>query len=246
MKNQTFITREKAEKDFTVISNEVLKRSDLSWKAKGILAYIFSLPDDWKIYLEEVANHSTDGIKSFRSGWKELENAGYVKRYPIRDEHKIVAWETVVSEKADLLSHFVHVEKVEVQNVHVHNGTLLNTNSTKDLLEQNTNKESIVLLPYQQIIEYLNQRCDTNFKHTSKKTQDLIKARCNEGWELDDFKYVIDVKAEEWEQDEKYSQFLRPETLFSNKFEGYRNQKMKGAKNGQNNREDERYPLNLI
>ena len=96
-------------------------------------------------------------------------------------------------------------------------------------------------LPYQQIVEYLNNRCGTKFKHTSKKTKDLIAARYNEGWELEDFKYVIDVKAEQWEDDEKYSNFLRPETLFSNKFESYRNQKMKGDKNAKVIEYDERY-----
>lgn len=109
-------------------------------------------------------------------------------------------------------------------------------NNTKD-----NNNKSLVGLPYQQIIEYLNNRCSTKFKHTSKKTRDLIIARFNEGWELADFEYVIDVKAEQWEDDEKYSNFLRPETLFSNKFEGYRNQKLKGDKNAKVIEYDERF-----
>ena len=117
-------------------------------------------------------------------------------------------------------------EKCEDNNTYI--------NNTKD-------NKSIVGLPYQQIVEYLNNRCGTKFKHTSKKTKDLIAARYNEGWELEDFKYVIDVKAEQWEDDEKYSNFLRPETLFSNKFESYRNQKMKGDKNAKVIEYDERY-----
>lgn len=97
-------------------------------------------------------------------------------------------------------------------------------------------------LPYKEIVDYLNHRCDKSFKHSSRKTRDLIAARYNEGWQLDDFKYVIDVKAEQWEHDRKYSEFLRPETLFSNKFEGYRNQKMKGEVDEKN----VGFPLNLI
>ena len=82
---------------------------------------------------------------------------------------------------------------------------------------------------YRDIVEYLNEKADTKYRHTSKKTQDLIKARYNEGFTEDDFKKVIDIKADEWLNTDM-SKFLRPETLFSNKFEGYLNQKPKGDK----------------
>ena len=58
----------------------------------------------------------------------------------------------------------------------------------------------------------------------------LIKARLNEGFTEDDFKYVIKVKSEEWKQDEKMCKYLRPETLFGTKFEGYLNQNVKEEK----------------
>lgn len=76
---------------------------------------------------------------------------------------------------------------------------------------------------YKEIISYLNMILDSNYKYTTKKTQDCIKARLNEGFTVDDFKTVIDKKAKEWlgTDMEKY---LRPETLFGNKFEGYLNQ----------------------
>lgn len=76
---------------------------------------------------------------------------------------------------------------------------------------------------YKEIISYLNMILDSNYKYTTKKTQDCINARLNEGFTVDDFKTVIDKKAKEWlgTDMEKY---LRPETLFGNKFEGYLNQ----------------------
>lgn len=74
------------------------------------------------------------------------------------------------------------------------------------------------------IVEYLNQKTGKSFKESSSKTKTLIKARLNEGFTLEDFKKVIDIKTEEWLNDSKMNQFLRPETLFSNKFEGYLNQ----------------------
>lgn len=79
-------------------------------------------------------------------------------------------------------------------------------------------------LPYKAIIDYLNIKIGTHYKHTTPKTKALIKARFNEGFTLEDFKTVIDKKYIEWFKDKKMNKYLRPETLFSNKFEGYVNQ----------------------
>lgn len=78
-----------------------------------------------------------------------------------------------------------------------------------------------------EIISYLNEKTGKNFKSGVAKNRDLIKARLKEGYSLEDFKKVIDIKVAEWLNDEAMSKFLRPETLFSNKFEGYLNQKPK-------------------
>ena len=74
------------------------------------------------------------------------------------------------------------------------------------------------------VVDYLNQKLSTNYRATTRKTKDLIKARANEGFILDDFKKVIDIKTKEWINDKKMCKYLRPETLFGNKFESYLNQ----------------------
>jgi uncharacterized phage protein (TIGR02220 family) len=78
---------------------------------------------------------------------------------------------------------------------------------------------------YKDIVEYLNQKTGSKFKHTSKATQRHINGRLSEGFSLDDFKIVIDKKVIEWKDNPKMSQYLRPETLFGTKFEGYLYQK---------------------
>ena len=75
-----------------------------------------------------------------------------------------------------------------------------------------------------EIINHLNVVCRTFYKTTTKKTEELINARIKEGFSVDDFKKVIDIKFKEWSTDDKFCKFLRPETLFSNKFESYLNQ----------------------
>ena len=65
---------------YTVIGNEAAQDSSLSWKAKGLLVYLLSLPRDWNIRLSELARHATDGIDSTRKAMDELLNAGYIQR----------------------------------------------------------------------------------------------------------------------------------------------------------------------
>lgn len=74
------------------------------------------------------------------------------------------------------------------------------------------------------VIEYLNLKARKDYKYTTRRTIEIINARVNEGFELEDFKKVIDNKIEDWFGDKEWGRFIRPQTLFSNNFEGYLNQ----------------------
>lgn len=74
------------------------------------------------------------------------------------------------------------------------------------------------------IIEYLNKKSGKNFKPSSQKTKLCISARIKEGFSIDDFKTVIDNKVKDWINKSDMVEYLRPETLFGTKFEGYLNQ----------------------
>jgi hypothetical protein len=81
------ITRHKSKDPYARIKNSILQNDALSWKARGIMAYVLSLPDDWKIYKSEIQKHSkSDQRASFDSGWKELVAHGYIKTEQYRDE----------------------------------------------------------------------------------------------------------------------------------------------------------------
>jgi len=84
-------------------------------------------------------------------------------------------------------------------------------------------------IPFQTIIDYLNMRTGSRYRNIDK-TKRAIAARWKEGFTLDDFQIVIDKKAAEWTGTE-YEKFLRPETLFGTKFEGYLNQNIVVKKN---------------
>lgn len=75
-----------------------------------------------------------------------------------------------------------------------------------------------------EIVAYLNEKIGTVYKPDCKNTQTCIKARLNEGFTVDDFKKVIDKKSAEWLHNSEMAKFLRPQTLFSPKFESYLNE----------------------
>lgn len=77
---------------------------------------------------------------------------------------------------------------------------------------------------YSQVINYLNQKTSKKFKSGNQKTREKIIARVNNGYTLEDFKKVIDIKSSQWLNDKQMCKYLRPETLFGNKFEGYLNE----------------------
>ena len=70
-------------------------------------------------------------------------------------------------------------------------------------------------------INLLNELSGGSFRSTTKSTQKLIAARIKDGYGLVDIETVIRHKCTVWGGDEKMRQYLRPETLFGNKFEGY-------------------------
>lgn len=97
------------------------------------------------------------------------------------------------------------------------NGQQMDTNKNNKNVKKKDN------IPFAEIIDYLNLKAGKNYKHTTKKTQSLITARMNEGFTVEDFRKVINTKVAEWKGTDM-EKYLRPETLFSPKFEAYLNQ----------------------
>lgn len=75
-------------------------------------------------------------------------------------------------------------------------------------------------------LAYLNHTVEKNYKYLDKNLKPIL-ARLKEGYTLEDFKHVIDVKTADWKNNPEFSKYLRPETLFGSKFDSYLNQKSK-------------------
>lgn len=215
---------------FTVTSNKIIRDASLSWKARGIFTYLWSQPKDWDFYETEVMRHATDGRDGLRSGLKELETAGYLKRLRTRNENGQLSgsdWE--ISDEPMLASPVS--DKPMLENPMLDEGTLLNTNplSTNQLNTNNTKdtlsgKPDLTWVVAVRVISHLNEKTGRHFRDTPTNRR-LIMSRVKEGFTEADCMQVIDNKVADWKNDSKYSQYLRPATLFNaSKFEGYLNE----------------------
>lgn len=175
------IFRVKKDNNYSVINNTGLKDKSLSWKAKGILAYALTLPDDWTFHISELAQHAKDGEDSLRTGINELKKAGYVKRYPVRDKKtkKITSWETEIHETPHREKPLVekpHMEKPEVEKPLVENPTLLSTKElsteipSTNLTNDDVDKHPLIDEKFQKSYNYLLQN---NIPLSETAMQDL-------------------------------------------------------------------------
>jgi uncharacterized phage protein (TIGR02220 family) len=282
---------------FVVVDKQFVNRKDLSWKAKGILLYLMSLPENWKLSMEDLKNRATDGAAALRTGIKELEEKKYFKKISIRDHKgKIIKWEYIfdeipIEDEQEVLENenseetssekeidndnpdcenrnvdypecdYPDVENQHVENPLVDNRRLQNNKYTEqEYIQSNNNTNDIVELfdvnekkrektneIIDEIIDYLNKKVDSNFRSSTSKTRIMIKSLLKDGFELNDFKKVIDKKTEEW-LNTKMQKYLRPITLFrASNFENYLNelivppdkpQKYGGVNNAKNKRSE--------
>lgn len=234
---------------FTSLSNKIVRDDSLSWKARGIFLYLYSQADDWDFYETEVANHSTDGRDSLRSGLKELEDKGYIKRTRFRNEKgQLMSSDWMLSDypmfEKPMFDFPTQVTRT-LSNTNLSNTNTSKTNSNKDIVLQGENatlsqssRKNVVQnkdektlsgsneqdgIPYKEIVDYLNAKTGKKYKSGTGATKKFIHARFKEGNTVDDFKKVIDNMTAKW-LGTTQEEYLRPATLFSpSKFEGYLN-----------------------
>ena len=104
----------KLENPFVQIDKDLVNDPTISAKAKGIMLYLLSKPEGWKVYQSDIVNHMSDGKTSISNGIKELLDAGYIERNRAHNEDGTFAgYEYTVYERKDLKS----VDKPHGDNV---------------------------------------------------------------------------------------------------------------------------------
>lgn len=99
MKNIIRVQKDK-ENPYVMINKIFLNENKMSLKAKGLFAYLLSLPDDWKIYVSDLTKRHKDGKESILSSIKELIKFGYMTRNKVRNEKgQYIGYSYLVHEK---------------------------------------------------------------------------------------------------------------------------------------------------
>jgi hypothetical protein len=75
----SIIRSPRAEVNFSVISNAVIRDSRLSYRARGILLEILSRPDNWRVSADSLARSGNEGRHAILTALKELRETGYMK-----------------------------------------------------------------------------------------------------------------------------------------------------------------------
>ena len=130
--------------DFTIVSTSMYRDKHLTFKLRGLLGTMMSLPDNWDFSIAGLAALTDDGESSVRSGLKQLEKLGYLKRERVLDKGKIIDWVYHFSDYPAYLDdnsnesgnngghndkdlrRKPHVENQQLENPHVENCTQLN------------------------------------------------------------------------------------------------------------------------
>ncbi|MBA7536960.1 hypothetical protein ES705_29226 [subsurface metagenome] len=162
-----------------------------------------------------IKNGNKLGFQKDYELWEKFPNGGTIKKFPNGGTKSSLMGELKFPNGGTESSLMGETQKKLLQ---------------KKLLQKKERKNSSVfLIRVKEIITYLNEKAGKGFGPETTDTQKFIKARLKEGHSLEAFKWVIDVKCAEWKN--KFSKdgtpmenYLRPETLFGNKFEGYLNQ----------------------
>lgn len=158
--------------NFTVLDNTCLRDEDISWAAKGMLAYILHLPNDWQLYVSDLKNRAKNGRDSTSSILNELIYKGYIVRRRSREKGKFSGYEYHVYENGTPQTEKPYTEKPFTDNPNTENPTLLNTNNNQVLKKTKTKSKygsnSNVLLNAEEF-----ESLKSKFNNYDKKIDDL-------------------------------------------------------------------------
>lgn len=196
--------------------------------------WIYKTYEEWQ---QEFSFWSRDTVKRTVS---KLEKEGYIVTTSAYNKMKMdkTKWyridypkipylpmgQVAPFERANCINGTGQTAPMEEGKLHPSEGGNLHPAIPKDIKSiKNNNVEQVDIA--HEIIDYLNTKANKNYKATTNQTKRLINGRLAQGYKLDDFKRVIDLKVKTWLNDPKMNQFLRPSTLFNEtNFEAYWNE----------------------
>ena len=149
---------------------------------------------------------NTELKKMIEAGFIKLIKKGSKGNFSI---YQIIKTNEMMVTNAYVIGNSKDSDSNALEGDEVTNAYVIGNSNTK-----NKEKENNI---YSEVIKYLNEKANTNYRPSTKNTQSFISARLKEGFAVEDFKKVIDVKVENWTGTD-FEKYLRPATLFGTKF----------------------------
>ncbi len=143
------VFRVEKNKNYTVMSNYHLQDRDLSLKAKGLLSFMLSLPDDWDYSLNGLVSICKEKHSSIRTTLQELETKKYLERIQNRNEKGLFEYDYIIYEKP--YQNEPYIDFPHTDEPHTENYTQINTN------RKNINKKDKLDISTEGIMNYLIQ-----------------------------------------------------------------------------------------
>lgn len=180
------VMRVKKDKNYSVISNCLLRDKDISLKAKGLLCVMLSLPDKWEFSIAGLAAISHEGETSIRSTLKELEQNRYLERGKVKDEkNKVIGWDYIVYEKK--FDEKDRVYKDEANRVYAdkkkeepHDGSpVVGNNHVENQRQLSTDEEST-----QQESTYISQQTDSSASDAPIPAESVRNEKTKSLWDI--------------------------------------------------------------
>lgn len=143
---------------FTTVSNTILRDSNLSFKAKGLFAYMYSMADGWNFTIKSIATQQRDGYDAVKSGIAELKQHGYI----IYEKH------------SDGTGTYTLIDEPKVENPHVENPIMgKSTPIKKEQLTKKNNGKEFTPPSLEDISQYIQEK---KLSVSAKKFFDYFEA----------------------------------------------------------------------
>lgn len=114
------------QKNYTVMSNYHLRDKNLSYKAKGLLSFMLSLPEDWDYSMKGLVAVSKENIKAIRAILNELKEHGYLEITQTRGERGYYKYEYTIRELP------IDIEKSQEDNPYTQKGHTVEGDAVED------------------------------------------------------------------------------------------------------------------
>ncbi len=194
-------------KGYTIMSNYHLRDSRLSLKAKGLMSYMLSLPDDWDLSVSGLSTKCLEGRDCITKALKELENFGYLVRIRVRNskgqlkntdynlyEKPITENPSQAEKTTEPMTENPAQDNPAQENPKLGNQAQINTNITNITTEQNTN----LILSSDDKTDRIGFDEYEAYRELTKENIDydcVLSSQCSEG-ELEIVNSMVEVIAE--------------------------------------------------